>query len=168
MDKTTGYYFKNAKELSTGNLLSHEGEIIKVTKINMSIFPEISTYNQTFDHTEIEPIQLTDEIIKQSGYKPKVKYECRIIKEDDIYGRLKRDLPNPYYLFVYKDHRTTLKECELPNTYKFWCSSPNGFCSFKLQYLHELQNSFYWATRDDLDVSKVIGNKENKNALETI
>lgn len=169
MDKKTNNSLINVRELSAGNLLSHDGEIISIHMINTygndeTVEPRVMTKSNNqidsyiYNISELEPIQLTDEILKQCGFVP-----------SDDHGYHKIDYDSKYEL-----KRYTLKKMS-DRYYLMLCRSEdvNGYqCQFidlhPVKYLHELQNSFYWATRDDLDVSKVIGNKENKNALETI
>ena len=159
----------NVRELSTGNLLSHEGNIIKIHMINTygndeTVEPRVmAKANNQIDRyiynlSEVEPIHLTDEIIMLCGFVYSDGLEYYKIDYDSKY-ELKRytlkKMSDKYYLMLSR------------REYK------NGFkCQFidlhPVQYLHELQNSFYWATRDDLDVSRLLYNKVNKNALETI
>jgi hypothetical protein len=123
-------------ELRLGNLVVYNDEIVKATGLHYNMFecgnPADENWMCTGRISEVQPIQLTEEILVKIGFEKFVKsfrMELSGYRLDYFIDKT---------LYIYKKHTN----CCLIK-----------YLEIKCEYIHQLQNSFFLLTGKELEVN---------------
>lgn len=117
------------QELSIGNLVRYNGEVVKIEQITKRKIAYHKEENESRMHyarlSEIEPIELTEEIVGK------------------------------YFIHCGASYLRDMNRAEIYQTCKGWCLSLNNstysnYFGAIVNHIHELQNAYYLVTKKEL------------------
>lgn len=137
------------EELRIGNWVKYRGEPAKVEQLRVNCLG-IANSDVLVDYNEIEPIELTEEVLLKIGF-----YKKSI--GDELYRYYKEVCIDNYnYLFDFavipKDEYAGLKVTRAENEDDEDDYYSAIFYNDNIKYLHELQNAYYLMANKELKI----------------
>lgn len=132
------------EELRIGNWVKYRGEPVKVEQLRVNCLG-IANSDVLVDYNEIEPIELTEEVLKKIGFE-----ECGLWSNFDIY-EYEKENESFEYITIKREvgyETTTL-------SIRFFKDKNSEYCETTLrniQHLHLLQNAYFITTDRELKI----------------
>lgn len=126
-------------ELRIGNYINIEGDVVRVKEIyDKSIYYANSEYESYATEDFINPIELTEEVLENIGFKKNIIYGSVIeylpIGDDLARVFCTKEKQNVRIQVVHKNASETIVKVKY------------------VKYLHQLQNAYYCLTNEELNV----------------
>lgn len=126
-------------ELRLGNLVMYNNQIVKTTGLHYDMFecgcPDDNNWMCTGRISEVHPIELTEEILLKIGFE----------KDGNNYSLVCGDIEVGYYIDKFKQ----VLYINVSREKRFY---KNELRSYDVKYLHQLQNTYYCLTNNELEI----------------
>jgi hypothetical protein len=122
------------EELRIGNWVKYRGEPVKVEQLRVNCLG-IANSDVLVDYNEIEPIELTEEVLLKVGFE----------KDGNSYRLICDGIRIGYYTDKFKQ----VLDINVSREKKFY---KNELRSYDVKYLHQLQNEYYLLTNKELKI----------------
>lgn len=123
-------------ELRIGNYVNIEGDVVKVKEIyEKSIHYANGEYESYATEDFMQPIELTEEVLLKIGF----------VKENEVNRMYNNCCVVSYY--INKFYKELVIEVRRENGFY-----KNNMVHYDIKYLHELQNTYYLLTGEELEV----------------
>lgn len=137
------------KDLQIGNKVLYQNKVVEIETIHITGTIGIFNGNKDFivsvSCNDIEPIEVTVELLSKAGFKP-LKYNGR---HCDTYVLEYNIVINDCFISIDTNSNSADRDyfCQIDNL------SHSTIGGFDFQYLHELQNGIRLITKGDLEVT---------------
>jgi hypothetical protein len=123
-------------ELRLGNLVVYNNQIVKTTGLHFNMFecgnPADENWMCTRHISEVQPIELTEELLVKLGFEGEVYEFCLHTEDANI----------------------TVNLIENRVEISFFGNCEAELCiKYNVKYLHQLQNAYYLLTNEELEVN---------------
>jgi hypothetical protein len=132
------------EELRIGNWVKYRGEPVKVEQLRVNCLG-IANSDVLVDYNEIQPIELTEEVLKKIGFE-----ECGLWSDFDIYEYEKE---NGSFEYITIKREVGYETATL--SIRFFKDKNSEYCETTLrniQHLHLLQNAYFITTDRELKI----------------